>query len=86
MIMIAVLLDKNLSSKTTINSIKLSTHQFHGKMREIGLKMRRIERLNGTFARTRSTLFSKYTLNTQSFTRRIKPNECKTNLGSIQLT
>jgi hypothetical protein len=45
-----------------------------------------IERLDGTYVRTRLTLFLKDTWKTQVFTRRIRPNECRKNSRSIQLT
>ncbi len=61
MIMIAPLLDKNMFTKTTTNSIKLSIHVFQKKLREKGSKTWGIGRLNDTFVRKRSTLFSKDT-------------------------
>jgi hypothetical protein len=61
MIMMAPLLNKNMSAKTTMDSIKLSTCLFQGGMRESGLKMCEIKRLDGMPAKTRSSLFSKDT-------------------------
>jgi hypothetical protein len=61
MIMIAPLSDKNLLTKTTTDSMKLSTRMFHGGMRESDSKMCGIKRLDSTSARTMSTLFLKDT-------------------------
>jgi hypothetical protein len=55
------ILDINLLAKTITDSIKLSTHLFHGGMRENDSKMCKIGRLDGTLAKTRSTLFLEYT-------------------------
>jgi len=52
---------QNMLAKTTMNSTKLSTRLFQGRMRESGLEMRIIRRLDGTFVKTRSTLLSKDT-------------------------
>jgi hypothetical protein len=57
MIMMALLLNRNLSIKTTMNSIKLSTCLLQGRTRENILEICGIESLDGTFAITRSTLF-----------------------------
>jgi len=51
------ILDINLLAKTITDSIKLSMHLFHGGMREDDSKMCEIGRLDGTFVRTRLTLF-----------------------------
>jgi hypothetical protein len=71
----APLLNKNLSAKTTMDPIKLSTCLFQGRMRESGSKMCKIKRLDGMPTKTRSSLFSDDTLKTQTFTKRIRPNE-----------
>jgi hypothetical protein len=55
-------------------------------MSESDLETCGIERLDVTSTRTRSTLFLKDTWKTQVFTRRIRPNECRKNSRSIQLT
>jgi hypothetical protein len=61
MIMKTLLSNKNLSIKTTMDLIKLSTRFFHGRMRESGSKMCRIKRLNGTSIRIRFTFLLKNT-------------------------
>jgi hypothetical protein len=62
MIMIAPLSNRNRSAKTITDSMKFSMHMFHWGMKDNGLKTCKIRRLNGTFARTRSTLFLEDTL------------------------
>jgi hypothetical protein len=79
MIMTVLLSDKNLFTKTITNLKKLSTCMFQRRMRESGSKTCEIERLDGTSTKTRSTLFLEDTWKTQAFTRRIRPNECRTN-------
>jgi hypothetical protein len=44
--------------KTIVDSIKLSIHLFQGGMKDNGLEMCKIERLDGTSIKTRLTLFS----------------------------
>jgi hypothetical protein len=61
MIMTTLLLDKNLSTKTIMELIKLSACLFQGGMRESGSETCKIGRLNGMSIKTRSTLFSKDT-------------------------
>jgi hypothetical protein len=58
MIMMSPLSDKNLFAKDTTYLIKLSIHLFQGGIKESGSKMCIIKKLDGTSARTRSTLFS----------------------------
>jgi hypothetical protein len=59
MIMTTLLPSKNLFTKNIMDSIKLSTHLFQGRLR--GSKTCKIGRLDGTYVITRSTLFSKET-------------------------
>jgi hypothetical protein len=56
MIMMALLSNKNLSAKYTMDSIKLSIHLFQRGMKERGLEMCRIRRLDDTSTITRLTL------------------------------
>jgi hypothetical protein len=58
--------------KHMVDSLKLSTRLFQGKMRDIGLKTCRIERLDGTSIITRSTLFLEDTWKKQAFIRWIR--------------
>jgi hypothetical protein len=50
--------NKNLSAKNTVDLIKLSIHLFQGGVKDNGLKKCKIERLDGTYARKKSSLFS----------------------------
>jgi hypothetical protein len=72
MIMTTLLPSKNLFTKNIMDSIKLSTHLFQGRLRDSGSKTCKIGRLSGsktckigrldgTYVITRSTLFSKET-------------------------
>jgi hypothetical protein len=61
MIMMTPLPNKNLSTKTAIDLIKLSTCLFQGRMKKSNLKTCGIMRLDGMSNRIRSTLFSKNT-------------------------
>jgi hypothetical protein len=61
MIMTTLLPSKNLFTKNIMDSIKLSTHMFQGRLRDSGSKTCKIGRLDGTYVITRSTLFSKET-------------------------
>jgi hypothetical protein len=53
----AFLSNKSLFAKSIVDSIKLSTRLFQAGMREDGLEMCKIKRLDGMSNKTRSTLF-----------------------------
>jgi hypothetical protein len=55
MIMMALLSNKNLFAKNTMDSIKLSICLFRGGMRDSGSEMYEIGKLDGTYVITRST-------------------------------
>jgi hypothetical protein len=52
---------RNMSTKNTMDLIKLSIHLFQKGMKGNGLEMCGIKRMDGTSAITRSTLFLKET-------------------------